>query len=192
MVDAGRWLLKLHGTVADPSTIVLTREDYLGYERARDALSALAKAMLMTRHLLFVGFGFADDHFHELMHDVRQVMPQSGNGLRVGTALMVGEDPVREQLWEDDVRLVSLLPDAAVTEQARQLEIFLDMLLAYSGRGSEYFLRPSFEPLLTDHERRFRRRLLEFVRETSAEERLTAAWSNLQGVLESLGWRDHQ
>jgi hypothetical protein len=44
-----RWLLKLHGTITRPDTIVLTREDYLGYGRGREALSALAKALLLTK-----------------------------------------------------------------------------------------------------------------------------------------------
>ncbi|MFW0772756.1 SIR2 family NAD-dependent protein deacylase [Paenarthrobacter nitroguajacolicus] len=59
----GEWLLKLHGSVSKPDTIVLTRDDYLGFNSSRAALSALVKAHLLTHHLLFVGFGVADDHF---------------------------------------------------------------------------------------------------------------------------------
>jgi hypothetical protein len=188
VLDAGRWLLKLHGTVTDPTTIVLTREDYLGYGRGRDALSALAKAMLMTRHLLFVGFGFADDHFHELMHDVRQVFPSRERGPKLGTALMVSDDPLRQRLWQDDVELVALEPGANPEEQARKLEIFLDMLLAFAGRGSEYFLRASYEPLLTEDEQTLRGRLLDFIEKSTTAERQAPAWKALEGALESLGY----
>ena len=190
VVDAGRWLLKLHGSVNDPSSIVLTRDDYLGYGCGRDALSALAKAMLMTRHLLFVGFGLTDDHFHELMHDVRMVFPRRKGGHRLGTALMVGEDPLREELWRHDVNIVRLMPGGRPEMQARELEVFLDMLLAFTGRGSGYFLRLSYEPLLTDDERSLRRRLLEFARATSASERQTPAWASLRAALEGLGWKE--
>lgn len=45
------WLLKLHGSVKNPESIVLTRDDYLGFNTSRNALSALVKATLMTQHL---------------------------------------------------------------------------------------------------------------------------------------------
>jgi hypothetical protein len=66
----------LHGSVTKPETIVLTRDDYLGYSASREALSAVVKATLITHHLLFVGFGLKDDHFHEIIHDVRRAFPQ--------------------------------------------------------------------------------------------------------------------
>ena len=50
-----RWLLKLHGSVDESSSIVLIREDYLGFNADRAALSSLERATLMTRRLLFVG-----------------------------------------------------------------------------------------------------------------------------------------
>lgn len=77
-IEHDRWLLKLHGTVDDPETIVLTRSDYLGFNTERAALSSIVKATLMTRHVLFVGFGMRDDHFHEIIHDVRRAMVNSG------------------------------------------------------------------------------------------------------------------
>ncbi|WP_143347924.1 SIR2 family NAD-dependent protein deacylase, partial [Enterococcus faecalis] len=86
-----RWLLKLHGTVERPETIVLTRDDYLGYDSSRRALSSIVKATLATRHLLFVGFGLTDDHFHEIVHDVRRAFPASGNG-PLATALTLFAD----------------------------------------------------------------------------------------------------
>lgn len=82
------WLLKLHGSVSQPESIVLTRADYLGYNSNRDALSALVKAHLLTHHLLFVGFGLTDDHFHEIVHDVRRALPNNAsNNHQMGTVL---------------------------------------------------------------------------------------------------------
>ena len=69
-----RWLLKLHGTVGRPSDIVLTREDYLRYPDRRGALAALVQALLITRHMLFVGFSLGDDNFHRIVDDVRKAL----------------------------------------------------------------------------------------------------------------------
>jgi hypothetical protein len=87
-VAGKHWLLKLHGSVQDPSTIVLTRDDHLGYNASRDALSAVVRATLITHHLLFVGFGLRDDHFHGIIHDVRRAVPVvSGEAKPLATAL---------------------------------------------------------------------------------------------------------
>jgi hypothetical protein len=179
-----RWLLKLHGTVTDPDTIVLTREDYLGYGRGREALSALAKAMLLTRHLLFVGFGLADDHFHELVHDVRQVLPGGG---RFGTALLLTSDALRTRLWGDDLDLVAM-GGADIPEQARRLEIFLDCLLAHADRGLTFFLDNRYGHRLTPAGQRLKRRLLDLAAADS-EERDTPAWTAVEELLRSLGHR---
>jgi hypothetical protein len=105
-----KWLLKLHGSVDEPETIVLTRDDYLGYSATREALSALVKAHLITHHLLFVGFGLADDHFHEIIHDVRRALPAQESGGRFGSALMLKRDAMQEKLWGKHLNLISPPP----------------------------------------------------------------------------------
>jgi hypothetical protein len=61
-----RWLLKLHGCVRRPKDIVLTREDYLRYDADRAPLAGLVQGLLITGHVLFVGFSLADDNFHRI------------------------------------------------------------------------------------------------------------------------------
>lgn len=185
--EDGRWLLKLHGTVDDPASIVLTREDYLEYGRGRDALSALAKAMLLTRHLLFVGFGLEDDHFQGLMYDVRNVLPPNlRHHRRLGTALMLSPKPMMERMWGKDLDLVPV-GGSDVPHQARRLEIFLDCLLAHADQGLSFFLDDRYLPRLTDSERKLRERLLAVVHETSPAERNTPAWGLVADLLRSLG-----
>ncbi|MEJ7705747.1 MAG: SIR2 family protein [Geodermatophilaceae bacterium] len=182
-----RWLLKLHGTVDRPSTIVLTREDYLGYRRGREAPSALAKALLLTRHLLFVGFGLADDHFHELMHDVREVRPTERRpGSKLGTALVLQRDPLQERLWAAEINLVPVGGDG-VAEQARMLEIFLDCLLAHAESDLQFFLGPRYAHRLTQAEARLRDRLIAFATAASEEERGPPAWQEIERAVRDLG-----
>jgi hypothetical protein len=188
-VDRG-WLLKLHGSVSSPSSIVLTRDDYLSFGKARAALSSLAKAMLLTRHLLFVGFGFQDDHFHELMHEVREVLPKDGSKARkLGTALMLRADPIQSELWGHDVDIVAM-PSSDRAERGRSLEIMLDMVLAHAREAGDFFLDDKFQQALSDDELLLKERILRFVEESSPGERRTAAWSTLADALRSLGLRD--
>ena len=50
------WLLKLHGCVTRPEEIVLSRDDYMAYDSSRSALAGIVQAMMLTKHMLFVGF----------------------------------------------------------------------------------------------------------------------------------------
>lgn len=151
------WLLKLHGSTDRRQDIVLTRQDYLAYASSRSALSSLATAMLMTRHLLFVGFGFNDDHFHRLLHDVKSVYATDGQDDEsrplIGTALVLGHNAVRERLWKDSVEIIAFTDGSSPQAQGRQLEIFLDMLTAHAVDSPSYFLRSEYADMLNDSER---------------------------------------
>ncbi|MEJ8279416.1 SIR2 family protein [Pseudonocardia spirodelae] len=185
--DSGdRWLLKLHGSVSRPDSIVLTRRDYLGYRNGREALSALAKALLLTRHLLFVGFGLSDDHFHEVMHDVRAVA--GGHRRTLGTALVLEPSTLRDTLWRSDLDFVPVGGDD-VAEQARRQEIALDHLLADTDRGLGHVLDPRFRDLLPDAERRLADRLTALASAMDADETATATGDAVRELLTRLGKR---
>ena len=62
--SAKRWLLKMHGCVTRPEDIVLTRTDYIRYAESNAALGGIVQALMMTKHMMFVGFSLTDDNFH--------------------------------------------------------------------------------------------------------------------------------
>src|SRR5205814_4557631 len=69
--DADSWVLKRHGSVSHPDDIVLTREHQIVYEDRNAALAGVVQTLLLTRHMLFVGFSLSDDTFHRIADDVR-------------------------------------------------------------------------------------------------------------------------
>lgn len=157
-----RWLLKLHGSANQPESIVLTRDDYLSFASDRSALSAIVKANLLTRHLLFVGFGLADDHFHEILHDVKRAV---GSTETSATALTLFDDPLSDGLWGGSLTIVPMLterfsPDA-LPRAARTLEIFLDVLAAYSIDSETYLRDERYGEGLTPNELQVRDLLTE-------------------------------
>ncbi|HKB37873.1 MAG TPA: SIR2 family protein, partial [Gemmataceae bacterium] len=81
-----RWLLKLHGCVSRPGDIVLTREDYLRYDTSRAALAGLVQGLLITRHMLFVGFSLVDDNFHRIADAVRRAVKREPFGTSLSVA----------------------------------------------------------------------------------------------------------
>jgi hypothetical protein len=195
------WLLKLHGSVSQPESIVLTRDDYLGYNSNRDALSALVKAHLLTHHLLFVGFGLADDHFHEIVHDVRRALPSNASkNHQMGTVLSLFHEPLQNLVWAGKLDILSMsatpASDAAsvdvhnaVGTAGRELEIFLDMMAAYATDSHSYLLAPAYNQGLADDELDLRQQLLALAGQKRSAE-TAEVWAVLDKALRELGLGD--
>lgn len=181
-----KWLLKLHGSVRKPETIVLTRDDYLGYSANREALSAIVKANLITHHLLFVGFGLTDDHFHQIIHDVRRAIPVP-DGNKLGTALTMRPDKLDEALWEEQLELVVMGSTGDLPNASRQLEIFLDALLAHATESHSYLLDDNFASSLTAPQDQLRRKLLHFKDALDDQDKSDASWPVIERLFRDLG-----
>jgi hypothetical protein len=189
VAGADRWLLKLHGSVERPEDIVLSRDDYLGYGQRRAALRGVVQAMLMTRHMLFVGFGLSDDNFHAIAHDVRTALASGRDEKRppFGTAVLVKERPLFTELWKGDIDPAALAPAGApIGVGARRAELLLDLVLAESEGALSHFMDPAFEHLLSPSEQRLRSDLAELWRAHDPE---SPAWDALGELLARLGYR---
>ena len=184
------WLLKLHGSVDEPSSIVLTRDDYLGYSANREALAAIVKANLITHHIMFVGFGLVDDHFHQIIHDVRRAIPaERHDSGAFATALVLREDPLDSALWKGQLALINVgdVGDGDF-QNGRRLEIFLDALLAHAANSHSYLLDEKFAGVLTATDMLLRERILRFAEDISADEKTnSAAWPVVEKMLRELG-----
>jgi hypothetical protein len=171
---AEHWIVKLHGTVRDGHLhgVVLTRDDYLRFGVERGALAGIVQSLLLTRHMLFVGFGLSDETFHRIAHDVRQVL-EDGTGIpeRAGayaTSLSPSRQTVTAELWTGQLDVVSTRrPEdgegrAGTAPAARRLEIALDVLGMLSVDPLGHLLDPSFDGALTDQERHLAEALRRF------------------------------
>lgn len=158
VLDQDRWLLKLHGSLERPDDMVLTRDDYLGLQARAGALFGVLQAMLMTRHMLFVGYSLNDDTFHRVMHEVRQA--RSGVPGKVGTALVLFDDPLLAELWGDDLDIIAIAPqpagrptEADIASAARGLDLFLDRVALLAADVTSFLLDPTYRSMLDDEER---------------------------------------
>jgi hypothetical protein len=189
-----RWLLKMHGCISRPHDIVLTRKDYLRYGERRAALAGIVQALLVTRHILFVGYSLSDDNFHRLVHDVRNALGTRDAGAEsgeFGTALLLARQAFLSELWEGDVRTLAMTGEAEAqvgrAEAARRLEIFLDLVAVLSTSSAAHLLDPTFDGVLTDEERAVRDVLRQVAEAVPASARHSAAWARARAFLASLG-----
>jgi len=126
------WLLKLHGDAARPDTIVLTTSHYKQLTYGLKALRGMVESLMLTSHLLFVGFGFADDDFLAMSHAVRQIRALADGpdaDAPVGTAIELRARPADTRPKYTELEYHHLAPDeVSIPEAARLLEILLDRL----------------------------------------------------------------
>lgn len=80
LIDEARrtTVVKLHGDLAVPDTIVLTRDDYEGYAERHPAMIAYLQALLATRTFLFVGFSLRDANFRQIHRQIRRALGKYG------------------------------------------------------------------------------------------------------------------
>lgn len=156
---ADRWLLKLHGTVERPERIVLSRADYLRFESSDQALAGVVQAMLLTRHMLFVGYSLSDDNFHRLVHQVRAaVAGLPGHREPFGTVLVPSQSALVEELWSGSMRFVST--GALDGSGPRRLAILLDRINADAASPAGHLLDNTYREMLSEDERALRDTLL--------------------------------
>lgn len=205
-----RFILKMHGCVSRPHTIVLTREDYLRFQENRSALAGIVQALLLTRHMLFVGFGFTDDNFHRIAHAVRTALKGEDDEVDApsastsatptktaktkkkkqpfGTNLVVGGGALAADLWSDDLDWIALSEHASsVAEQSRLVEIFLDRLSASAATVTMHLGDDRYAGVLSDGEKQLRARLEALLHDVTPAEMQTMAFDEVKLLMVRLG-----
>lgn len=188
--EPARWLLKLHGTISQPDSTVLTRSDYFDGPRTRGALVGLVQAMLMTRHMLFIGYGLGDEDFHEIVHEVRAARGRNGG---LGTAVTLFDEPVQAELWRRDVEVVAVQSVEGVgsmtPEQAgREVELFIDLLGLLAADREAFILDDEYTGMLDGPERALKEALATLQVPPAAEKH--AGGRAVRALLERLGRRN--
>jgi len=191
-----RWLLKLHGSVEQNGSLVFTREHYIESFKANRALVGLVQSMLLTRHMLFVGYGLRDEDFHELVHEVNAARGADEGSSVMGTVLALFDDPTRSDLWSG---IVSILPMRPAPDRnpgggdfqgaVRDLERFLDLIGFLSADVTKFVLSPKFDQHQSESHRALIERLDRVISafdddsvDTSGE-----AWRLVEQTLRALG-----
>jgi len=103
-------LLKIHGSVDQPTTLIATTEDYERYPLTHKALLKCWADLLWNNTVLFVGYSFRDEHVRHILARIRE---ERGEFQRRAYAVMGPSfaDTVRTKLL--DRRGIEVLPYAA-------------------------------------------------------------------------------
>jgi SIR2-like domain len=112
--NQARHLIKLHGSIDQPETIVLTRTDYARARADRKEMFSFLRSEMIETAFLFVGFSLSDPNFNLLHDDIRLVY---GMNVPASYTIQGRRNPVKERyLRSIDVNTIWLdswndLPD---------------------------------------------------------------------------------
>lgn len=183
---ANGWVLKLHGDVQRPRSIVLTRRSFVLFDSRTRPAGALLQSLLMTRHLLVVGASMQDDNVVRLMHEVEDYRESNKMSGRFGTLLDVDAAGPRRELWDKQIDWISM-PGAPFAETSRALEIFLDLVAHHATDDSSWLLDDRFASLLAaDGDRGLAARLRTARADIPEGD---PAWADLAAALDRFGAR---
>ncbi|MFM9428253.1 hypothetical protein RCH10_004715 [Variovorax sp. GrIS 2.14] len=66
-------LFKIHGSISDPHSVVLTKEDYDAFERDKKYLSAKLLTYFAEHPLLFIGHSASDPNIRSVLYDMSRM-----------------------------------------------------------------------------------------------------------------------
>jgi hypothetical protein len=122
-------LVKLHGTIEHPDTIVLTRTDYARSRRERVEMFGHLLDLMKYDTFLFVGFSLVDPNINMLLDDARLAR---GGANPISYVVQAGRDPIRDAYFQSlGVRTIALsdwdfLPELLTAiNPKKQLEVVL-------------------------------------------------------------------
>lgn len=188
------WLLKLHGDVSHLDDIVLTRQDFLRYASDRNALTGVVHALLLTQHLLFVGYSLSDPNFHRTVDEVRQALARAGDtDARLFGTVLVAERPAPaiRDLWGQDLEVVVSGddPDLDAAAAFRHHDLWLDALAMSASDPDAHLLSPRFSGLLDPGQRAMADALAPLAAALDRDDLQGTAADRLRRLLAELGHR---
>ncbi|MDI9918871.1 SIR2 family protein [Rhodococcus sp. IEGM 1379] len=182
------WILKLHGDISDPSSIVLSRRDFVRYDAERRPLGSIVQSLMATGHLIVVGASMTDDNVLRLAHEVLALNERNNRQRSLGTVITLRNDTLRTALWRGDFDYVaaSNADDDAIA--ARDLEILLDSVSILISVDAPYLLDTNYRGLLDGDEVKLADALRDaskIIGKLPSESR--DRWRTLESVLIELG-----
>lgn len=117
------WLLKLHGDVNRPNSLVLSGAHYEEHAREYAALRGVVQSIMLTSHLLFVGFSLTDQNFLGMAAAVARVRQdaeaEEGRPLPpAGTALALTRDDLKDKASLPEQLTFVCMTDAGTSFEA--------------------------------------------------------------------------
>ncbi len=114
-------VIKFHGTLEDPETIILTESRYFDRMLLEEAVDQRLRADILSNSFLFIGYGFKDPNIRYIWYKIHKLREQQRidiqYNLRPSYFVAFGSNPVQPKLLETwNINVITLDPTAKEKE----------------------------------------------------------------------------
>lgn len=97
-VSSDRYLIKMHGDIKDPKTVVVKESDYLDYEQNHPLVSTFIRSLLINHTFLFIGYSLNDYNLNLILNWINFFRKQHQVTLRPQNFLVQTKTPSRYEV----------------------------------------------------------------------------------------------
>ncbi len=146
--QGGVFVVKLHGDVAHPDHIILSRDDFDEFFERRPAMALLLEGLLLNRTFFFIGYGLRDPNFRQVYARIGRIL-RSAHRRAFATTFEASGDSgayLRKQWKHKGMELLAIQGESGAEQQHEFLR-FLDRLAEQVAMQTpRLFLAPDVEP----------------------------------------------
>lgn len=172
-------ILKIHGCVTEPESLVLTRQDYDVFIARRKYLSAKLLAYFAEHPLLFVGYSINDPNIQNILADIDEIVAPNGELI----------PNIYFLRWEQDVEDSSKLSTETVISIGNGRHIRIKEIVAtdFAWVFKAFSHGSTIEPMDVRVLRNLLSRVQRLVRTTIPTGEVRVDYNTLEGLLEKDG-----
>ena len=148
--DKGKYIIKMHGDISEPSSIVLKEQDYLDYSQKHVLIELFIKSLLTDHIVLFLGYSLNDYNIKLILSWLNYMRSQNGaldENRRVGYLIL-------DQEVVDDIQLSYFSNNNIGVINIRSMPLIEEIPVDLSneiGKRLYSFLRVSANPALEEY-----------------------------------------
>jgi SIR2-like domain len=193
--DDDVFVVKMHGDIDRPDSIVLTEHDYATYNESRQAVAGIVQSLLITKHMLLVGFGCQDPNMQSILDTVKRATDSCSDNkaaapVRGTTIQLIGSRRLEAEL-HPQIRVAAMHPEpepgaaepANFGAAARLVEVFLDAVASYTATSNDYLCAPMFSSLLSPEDVIVRDAIIQCVTSIPESARTTHSFATLRALI---------
>jgi hypothetical protein len=113
-------VLKLHGSIDDPSSLILTSDDYLDFYRRHPLIANILKLHITTKTILFMGYSLRDLDFRQILDEVQH---EIGKHRRTFYCVIPTADRFMKEYWKrKGVMIIEADPETFLDELSQNIK----------------------------------------------------------------------
>lgn len=138
--EKSKYIIKMHGDILKPDTIVLKEQDYLEYSQNHVVIELFIKALLTDHIFLFLGYSLVDYNVKQIISWINYLRSNNNISKNIGYIVLDSEDidcNIVEYFRKNNIKVLNIhnftlikdIPNELTDEKGKRLYSFLSLIV---------------------------------------------------------------